>query len=121
MAAAARRGCRQATSSISISARPTRREKPYDKHHVQIHIADFSGPYKKLGELGLISMETGQWEYRFKDIVDLDTREVLFTVEHEVRSQTHPMYARPLVNRNPAVTNRDYKPGGHEQMSWAMS
>jgi hypothetical protein len=66
-------------------------------------------------------METGQWEYRFKDVVDLDTREVLFTVEHEVRSQTHPMYARPLVNRNPAVTNRDYKPGGHESMSWAMS
>jgi hypothetical protein len=96
-------------------------EKPYDKHHVQIHIADFSGPYKKLGELGLISMETGQWEYRFKDVVDLDTREVLFTVEHEVRSQTHPMYARPLVNRNPAVTNRDYKPGGHESVSWAMS
>jgi catechol-2,3-dioxygenase len=95
-------------------------EKAYDKHHVQIHIADFSGPYKKLGELGLISMETGQWEYRFKNIVDLDTREVLFTVEHEVRSQTHPMYARPLVNRNPAVTNRDYKPGGHESMSWAM-
>jgi hypothetical protein len=31
------------------------------------------------------------------------------------------MYARPLVNRNPAVTNRDYKPGGHESMSWAMS
>jgi hypothetical protein len=30
------------------------------------------------------------------------------------------MYARPLVNRNPAVTNRDYKPG-HESMSWAMA
>ena len=28
---------------------------------------------------------------------------MLFTVEHETRSQTNPMYGRPLVNRNPAA------------------
>ena len=95
-------------------------EKPYDKHHAQIFIADFSGPYRRLKELGLISMESNEYEYRFKDIVDLDTREVLFTVEHEVRSQTHPMFGRPLINRNPAISNRDYKPG-HDAMSWAMA
>ena len=94
-------------------------EKPYDKHHAQIFIADFSGPYRKLMKLGLISMETNEYEYRFKDIVDLDTREVLFTVEHEVRSQTHPMFGRELINRNPAITNRDYK-AGHDGISWAM-
>ena len=95
-------------------------EKPYDKHHAQIFIADFSGPYRRLKELGLISMESNEYEYRFKDIVDLDTRKVLFTVEHEVRSQTHPMFGRPLINRNPAISNRDYKPG-HDAMSWAMA
>lgn len=94
--------------------------KPYDKHHVQVFITNFSGPYRRLQELGLISMEMNEYEYRFKDIVDLDTREVLFTVEHEVRSQTHPMFGRPLVNRNPALSNRDYKPG-HDSMSWAMA
>lgn len=94
-------------------------EQPYDKHHVQIYIADFSGPYRRLLELGLITMESNQYEYRFKDIIDLDTREVLFTVEHETRSQTNPMYGRPLINRNPAATNMDYKPG-HDSMSWAM-
>jgi hypothetical protein len=94
-------------------------EKPYDRHHAQIYIADFSGPYRRLLDLGLISAETNEYEYRFKDVVDLDTREVLFTVEHETRSQTNPMYGRPLVNRNPAQTNRDYKPG-HDSMSWAM-
>jgi len=57
---------------------------------------------------------------RFNDIIDLDTREVLFTIEHETRAQTHPMYGRPLVNRNPAQTNRDYKPG-HDEISWALS
>jgi hypothetical protein len=95
-------------------------EKLYDKHHVQIFITNFSGPYQRLRQLGLISMEANEHEYRFKDIVDLDTREVLFTVEHEVRSQTHPMFGRPLLNRNPAITNRGYKPG-HDSISWAMA
>jgi hypothetical protein len=95
-------------------------EQPYDRHHVQIYIADFSGPYRKLLDLGLVTMETNDYEYRFKDVIDLDTREVLFTVEHETRSQTNPMYGRPLINRNPAATNQDYKPG-HDAMSWAMS
>ena len=95
-------------------------EVPYDRHHVQIYLSDFSGPYRRLLELGLITMETNDYEYRFKDVIDLDTREVLFTVEHETRSQTNPMYGRPLINRNPAATNTDYKPG-HDSMSWAMS
>ena len=64
-------------------------------------------------------METNQFEYRFNDIVDLDSREVLFTVEHEVRSQTNPMFGRRLINRNPDQTNRDYRPG-HDVLSWAM-
>jgi hypothetical protein len=94
-------------------------ERPYDRHHVQIYIADFSGPHRRLLELGLVTAETNEYEYRFKDIIDLDSREVLFTVEHETRSQTNPMYARPLVNRNPEQTNTDYKPG-HDSLSWAM-
>ena len=92
----------------------------YDGHHAQIYIADFSGPHKKLIDLGLITREFDAYEYRFNDIIDLDTREVLFTVEHEVRAQTHPMFGRPLVNRNPAQSNRDYKPG-HDEISWALT
>ena len=95
-------------------------ERPYDRHHVQIYIADFSGPYRRLKELGLITAETNEYEYRFRDVIDLDTSEVLFTVEHETRSQTNPMYGRPLVNRNPAQTNANYKPG-HDSLSWATS
>ena len=71
-----------------------------------------SWPYAEFGAPGKVAEE--------KDIVDLDTREVLFTVEHEVRSQTHPLYGRPLLNRNPAQSNRDYKPG-HDTISWAMA
>ncbi len=91
----------------------------FDGHHVQMYIADFSGPYRRLKERGLISVEDNQYQYRFQDIVDLDTNKVLFTVEHEVRSATHPMYLRPLVNRNPGTTNQNYA-NGYDQALWAM-
>ena len=44
---------------------------------------------------------------------------VLFTVEHEVRSLTHPLYGRPLVNRNPYQTNREFA-NGYETRAWEM-
>ena len=44
-------------------------------------------------------------------MIDLDTNETIFQIEHEVRSVTHPLYARPLVNRNPAQNNRSYHRG----------
>jgi hypothetical protein len=83
----------------------------YDGHHVAIYIADFAGPYDKLRERNLISRESDEHEWRFIDIIDLDSNEVLFQIEHEVRSVTHPLYARPLVNRNPAQSNRGYRRG----------
>jgi hypothetical protein len=94
-------------------------ERAYDGHHVQIYIADFSGPHRRLNELGLITEESDDYQYRFNDLIDLDSREVLFTVEHETRSLTSPMYGRPLINRNPAQTNMDYKPG-HDSLSWTL-
>ncbi len=91
----------------------------YDGHHVQIYITNFSGPYRLLSERGLVSQEDNQYQYRFRDIVDPADGRHLFTVEHEVRSATHPMYLRPLVNRDPAQTNQTYAQG-HDQWPWAM-
>ena len=91
----------------------------YDEHHVQIYVVNFSGPHKRLGERGLVNREDNQFQYRFRDIVDLDTGKHLFTIEHEVRSLTHPMCLRPLVNRNPEQTARNYA-NGYDQASWAM-
>jgi hypothetical protein len=103
-----------------LQFRETDRPQPeYDGHHVQMYITDFSGPYRRLSERGLVSQEDNQYQYRFRDIVDLADGRHLFTVEHEVRSATHPMYLRPLVNRNPAQTNRTYA-SGHDQWLWAM-
>lgn len=94
-------------------------QEHYDGNHFQMYIANFSGPYKKLQALGLITQESGQHQYRFKDIVDLDTRKVLYTIDHEVRAMSHPMYARPLVNRNPALSGQNYAPG-LETASWVI-
>jgi hypothetical protein len=100
--------------------RETDRPLPeFDHHHVQIYIVNFSGPYRALRERNLISQEDNRYQYRFRDIVDLDSGRHLFTVEHEVRSVTHPMYLRPLINRNPMLTNMNYA-AGYDHLSWAM-
>lgn len=83
----------------------------YDGHHIEIYVADFSGPYQWLRERGLITMETDAHEWRFQQIVDPGTARPLFEIEHEVRSTRHPLFGRPLVNRNPSITNTAYVPG----------
>ena len=92
---------------------------PYDGHHLQVYLADFSGPHRWLKERGLVTEETDQHQYRFENIVDLDSGKVLFTVEHEIRSMRHPLYARPLVNRNPTQSNRLYTPG-QDEWRWSL-
>jgi len=101
--------------------RETAREsRPYDGHHIQVAVADFSGVHRRLLERGLITEESNQSQYRFQDIIDLDTAAVLATIEHEVRSMRHPMYARALVNRNPDITN-DHYAAGHQAAIWRMA
>lgn len=92
--------------------RETDRPLPdYDGHHIAIYVADFSRPYRKLLERGLIFEESSRHQYRFKDIVDPQSGKHLFTIEHEVRSMTSPMFLRPLVNRDPDQNIMRYAPG----------
>jgi catechol 2,3-dioxygenase-like lactoylglutathione lyase family enzyme len=107
---------RQARVSVGIGQHFVFREtdrpvSAYDGHHVQVYVADFSGPHRLLKEKGLITEESDQHQYRFKDIVDPESGAVLFTIEHEVRSMRHPLYMRPLTNRNPSQNNVNYMPG----------
>ena len=83
----------------------------YDGHHIQVYVGNFSNPHDRLAEHGLVTEESNRYQYRFKDIVDLKSGKKLFEIEHEIRSMTHPMFARPLLNRNPQQTNRTYVPG----------
>ncbi len=101
--------------------RETGRPLPdYDGHHIAIYIADFSGPYQRLLQRGLIFEESNRWQYRFKEIVDPRDGRPLFTIEHEVRSMTSPMFMRPLVNRDPNQNIMHYQPG-HDAWTWGMA
>ena len=107
-----------ATTAVStgpaqwLRFRETARPQPeFDGNHVQVYVNDFSGPHRRLAERGLVTEESNEYQYRFCDIVDPASGKRLFTLEHEVRSLTHPLYARLLVNRDPAQSNRDYVRG----------
>jgi catechol 2,3-dioxygenase-like lactoylglutathione lyase family enzyme len=92
--------------------RETTKEIPrYDGHHIAVYIANFSRPHAYLAEHGLVTEESNDYQYRFQDIVDPDSRQVLFTIEHEVRSFTHPMLLRPMMNRNPSQRQATYQRG----------
>jgi len=82
----------------------------YDGHHIQIYVANFSGPYTWLAGHGLAYGEEPH-QYRFADVIDPSSGAHCFRLEHEVRSLRHPLYARPLVNRNPDQGNRAYGSG----------
>jgi len=91
----------------------------FDGHHIQLAFVDFGGVYAKLAERGLITREDSEHQYRFIKVVDPDDNRVLFEVEHEIRSVTHPLFMRQLVNRNAGVTN-NYYAAGHEAWTAAM-
>jgi hypothetical protein len=95
----------------SLIFRETDRPLPdYDGHHIQVYVRDFAGIRERLDRFALLSEDNGPHHYRFLDIIDLERRLRLFTVEHEIRSLTHPLHARPLVSRNPAQTRCRQKP-----------
>jgi hypothetical protein len=109
------------SADSKVTYRETKKKlPPYDGHHIQITLADFSGPHRKLLERGLITEESDQHQYRFVDIVDVDTNKPLAQIEHETRSMRHPMFNRAYINRNPDMNNRNFVPG-YEVGVWALA
>jgi hypothetical protein len=95
-------------------------EQPdFDGNHIQVTLANFSEPHAWLAKRGLITQESNAHQYRFQDVVDVESGALLVTLEHEVRSMRHPLYARPLFNRDPTQTARSYDPG-HETLPWSL-
>ncbi|HWB49545.1 MAG TPA: hypothetical protein VG651_10580 [Stellaceae bacterium] len=91
-----------------------RRDKPapYDGHHIQVYVQNFSKAHKELLKREVLTEESNAYQYRFEHIVDVDSNATLFEIEHEIRSMTHPLYARPLVNRNPMQSQQSYQMDG---------
>ena len=75
----------------------------YDGHHIAIYVAGFSGPYQYLDERKLITEGVRNHQFRFQDIIDPESDQSVFAIEHEVRSIRHPGYRRQLVNRDTVV------------------
>ena len=110
-----RNGLQQAVIAVGtrqqlIYAETLAASPEYDGHHIQIYVASFSDPYARLAARGLTYGEEPH-QYRFAELVDPVSGAHCFTLEHEVRSLRHPLYARPLVNRNPDQSNRNYRMG----------
>lgn len=83
----------------------------YDGHHIAIYVSNFSRPYAYLKQRGLISEEVRNHQFRFKEIIDPESDRAVFVVEHEVRSLHHPMFNRPMVNRDPNESAPRYRRG----------
>jgi hypothetical protein len=83
----------------------------YDGHHIALYVTGFSALHRFLAQHDLVTEESNRHQYRFQDLFDLQTGEKLFEVEHEIRSLGHPLWARPLINRDPAQSQRAYRPG----------
>ena len=82
----------------------------FDGHHIAVYVSNFSRGHDWLDARGLVTEESNPYQYRFNWIADPDSGAKLFEVEHEVRSLTHPMYMRPMINRNPSQTQREFVP-----------
>ncbi|KAJ1457877.1 hypothetical protein M885DRAFT_514377 [Pelagophyceae sp. CCMP2097] len=79
----------------------------YDGHHIAVYTMAFDDMYHRVQKRGLVFNnprfpqftydslhDARRWqEFRFKDIVDPDTGELLHQLEHEVRSLEHPAFA----------------------------
>ena len=76
----------------------------YDGHHIQVYVANFSGPYRALVERGLVTEESNQHQYRFQHIADPATGKALFEIEHEVRGPwSTAIPSRPTAPTCPAA------------------
>jgi hypothetical protein len=92
--------------------------RPYDGHHIAVYVSNFSRPYEMLKERGLISEDVRNHQFRFKEIVDVESSAPVFALEHEVRSLHHPMFGRYFVNRDSAQTQRGYRRGRDAQIPY---
>lgn len=89
----------------------------YDGHHIALYVgdnaADFEQAFKNVVDAGVLwinprfsdkvmNLNTAKkWkQFRFKDIVDLETGKTIFELEHECRSREHEAWPGPRTIQN---------------------
>mmetsp|Transcript_10766 Transcript_10766/g.24073 ORF Transcript_10766/g.24073 Transcript_10766/m.24073 type:complete len:232 (-) Transcript_10766:133-828(-) len=79
---------------------------PYDGHHIALYVNDFQSLFLRAQNLSLtwdnprfpqstspnISEALRHCEFRVRDVVDVSTGEVLYQLEHEIRSLRHVQF-----------------------------
>jgi hypothetical protein len=106
---AGRKGAREATVAVGphqafrFAERKGAETAPKHNNHVAVYISRYWETYDWLAERKLVMEPVGvaREQFRFSDIVELDSGELLFRFEHEMRSLYHPDFRKPLVNRIP--------------------
>ncbi len=83
----------------------------YDGHHVAIYVANFSRPHAWLKDRRLVTEDARNHQFRFRTVANPTSGESVFSLEHEVRSLYHPMFARNFINRDPKQSQRAYRRG----------
>ncbi len=80
----------------------------YDGHHIAVYVNTMSHAFEWLKARGAIMEGLAGHQFRFKDILDPESGKLVYQLEHEVRSMKHPLFLRPLVNRDPTMTMQGY-------------
>lgn len=68
-------------------------------HHICVYLANLSPSYDWLLERNLVTSEDNVFQYRFQKIINPESDQTLYEIEHEVRSLYPPLFMRALVNR----------------------
>ena len=92
---------------------------PCPQHHIQIYLADFSGPYERLKTLGCTIRESSRHQYSFAQLRDPSSGLDCFGLDHETRSMTHPMFGRALINRDASQGIGGYR-AGRDHFDWNL-
>ena len=107
-----RRTSRSGTAQELVFRETEAKLADYDGHHIQVYVANFSQPHKRSWSSARSSPRRATSTSTASTTSSISASgKKLFEIEHEIRSMTHPLYARPLVNRNPRQTNRNYVQG----------
>jgi len=106
---AGRKGSRETTvtvgphQSFRYVERKGAETAPAHNNHVAVYLTRYWETYETLRQRDLIMEPVGVAieQFRFSDIVDVDSGTLLYRIEHEMRSLYHPDFRKPLVNRTP--------------------
>lgn len=72
---------------------------PVHDNHVAVYLTRYQQVYTRLEQRGLLMSPHADEQFRLKKIIDPQSGELLYELEHEMRSLYHPDFLRPLVNR----------------------